>query len=135
MLVKLRIIRQLWQLKEFNEKVRSCLHARTINKTIKRGTFPTPILEYVLDGMSSEKVFWKIDLKEVYRQIHLHKHSIKVTNFHCENDVYRFKRLCYHINNSFENVNVKKLFGALYLSVEIYTKLNYKKNSITKIVK
>lgn len=76
--------------------------------------------------MSSQKAFWKIDLKEVYQQIDLHKHSIKVTNFHRENDVYRFKQLCYHINNSFENVNVNKLFGALYLSIEIYTKLIYK---------
>ena len=50
--------------------------------------------------MSSQKAFWKIDLKEVYRQIDLHKHSIKVTNFHRENDVYRFKRLCYHINKT-----------------------------------
>ena len=38
-------------------------------------------------------------------------------------------------NNSFENVNLNELFGALYLSVEIYTKLIYEKNSITKIVK
>ena len=38
-------------------------------------------------------------------------------------------------NNSFENADVNEFFGALYLSVEIYTKLICEKNSITEIFK
>ena len=48
-------------------------------------------------------MFLKIDLKEAYKQLKLHKNSSSITNFHGENVVYRFKRLCYGINNSFEN--------------------------------
>ena len=49
--------------------------------------------------MNGAKIFSKIDLKEAYRQIQPPGGSRR---FHTDEGIYRFKRLCYGINNSFE---------------------------------
>ena len=85
-----------------NGKIRLCLDARLINTAIKRETFPIPTLDSVIDDMSGSKIFSKVDMKEAYMQIELEESSRRMTNFHTSTGVYRYKRLCYGINNSFE---------------------------------
>ena len=85
-----------------NGDVHLCLDARLINTAIKREPFPITTLDLVIDDMSGATIFSKIDLKEAYMQIELDEESRKITNFHTEFGIYRFKRLCYGINNSFE---------------------------------
>ena len=85
-----------------NGDVRLCLDARSINQAIERETFPIPTLDSVLDDMDGSTIFSKIDLKDAYMQVVLEEESRNITNFHTEFGIYRFKRLCFGINNSFE---------------------------------
>ena len=85
-----------------NGDVRLCLDARSINQAIKRETFPIPTLDSVLDDMDGSTIFSKIDLKDAYIQVVLEEESRKITNFHTEFGIYRFKRLYFGIKNSFE---------------------------------
>ena len=85
-----------------NGNVRLCLDARKINTAIIRDTFPLPTLDSLVDEMLGVKPFSKIDLKEAYQQIVLQKDCRNITSFHTDRGIYRFKRLCYGINNSFE---------------------------------
>ena len=85
-----------------NGDIRLCLDARVINSAIKRETFPIPTVDSIIDDMSGSTIFSKIDLKEAYTQVELDEESRSITNFHTENGIYRYKRLCYGLNNSFE---------------------------------
>ena len=85
-----------------NGKVRLCLDARVINTAIERETYPIPTLESIVDKMNGAKLFAKLDLKEAYSQLELEENSRNMTCFHTENGIYRYKRLVYGINNSFE---------------------------------
>ena len=85
-----------------NGNVCLCLDARKINTAIIRDTFPIPPLDSLVDEMSGATLFSKIDLKEPYQQIVLQKDCKNITSFHTDKGIYRFKRLCYGISNSFE---------------------------------
>ena len=84
-------------------RIRLCLDAREVNSCIQRETYPIPTLDSVIDNTTGATFFSKTDMKEAYQQLELSEICRYLTNFHTEKGIMRFKRLCYGINNSFEN--------------------------------
>ena len=75
--------------------------------------------------MHGAKVFAKIDLKEAYTQLMLDEESRKMTNFHTDEGIFRYKRLIYGINNAFEifqramEQSFGKMTGVKFISDDI----------------
>ena len=113
-----------------NGDVRLCLDARLVNTVIEREKHPIPTLESIVDDMNGSIYFSKLDMKEAYNQIELAEQSRYLTNFHTDEGLMRYTRLCYGINNAFEQFqkgldqNIGKIKNVKFISDDliIYTK-------------
>jgi len=83
-------------------QIRFCLDMRQANKAIIRERHVIPKFEEILPELHDAKVFSKIDLREGYHQLRLHKSSHHVTAFATHKGVYRYKRLFFGISSAFE---------------------------------
>uniref|UniRef100_A0A7M5UIV2 CCHC-type domain-containing protein n=1 Tax=Clytia hemisphaerica TaxID=252671 RepID=A0A7M5UIV2_9CNID len=83
-------------------QIRFCLDMRQANKAIVRERHVIPKFEEILPELHDAKVFSKIDLREGYHQLRLHKSSRHVTAFATHKGVYRYKRLFFGISSAFE---------------------------------
>ena len=113
-----------------NGDVRLCLDARLVNTEIEREKHPIPTLESIIDDMNGVVYFSKLDMKETYYQVELDEQSRHLTNFQTLEGLKRYTRLCYGINNAFEqfqkglNQSIGKINNAKFISDDfvIYTK-------------
>ena len=112
-----------------NGDVRLCLYARLVNTAIEREKHPIPTLESIIDDMNGAVYFSKLDMKEAYNQVELDEESRHLANFHTSEGLKRYTRLCYGINNAFEQFqkgldqSIGKIKNAKFISDDlvIYT--------------
>ena len=67
---------------------------REVNKSILRQPYPMPSLEKIWTNMpnSKDKYFTKLDLKDAYFHVELHRDVRQITTFMTANGLFRFKR-------------------------------------------
>jgi hypothetical protein len=53
------------------EKLYLCIDYRALNRITKKNRAPLPLIREILDQLSKAKVYTKLDLKDVYYQIHI----------------------------------------------------------------
>ena len=73
--------------------IRMTLDARNVNKAIHSANHPIPWHEDIKLKLAGCKVFSKMDFKSAFWQIELEEQSRKLTVFHANNKLYRYKRL------------------------------------------
>ena len=73
--------------------IRVTLDARNVNKAIHATNQPIPRHEDIKAKLAGCKVFSKMDFKSAFWQMELEKESRKLTVFHANNKLYRYKRL------------------------------------------
>ena len=85
-----------------NGKIRLCLDMRQANRAVIGERYIIPKIGDILTELHEATIFSKIDLKEGYHQIMLDEESRNITAFAVHEGIFRFKRLIYGMNNSFE---------------------------------
>ena len=73
--------------------LRITLGAQNINKAIQSSNLPIPRQEDIKAKLHGATVFSKMDLRSAFWQLELHPDSRPLTVFHCNNRLYRYKRL------------------------------------------
>ena len=86
-----------------NGNMRLCLDMRKANTAVKRERHVIPTIDDVLPDLHEATVFSKIDLREGYHQIVLHKDSRHITTFATHEGLFQYKRLIFGINSAFES--------------------------------
>ena len=86
-----------------NGKIRMCLDMRRANEAIIRERRVIPKVDDVLTELHGAKYFSKIDLREGYHQIQLHKDSRNITTFATHEGLFRYKCLIYGVSGAFES--------------------------------
>lgn len=78
--------------------IRVCVDMRVANKSIERARHPIPTVDEVINELSGNKVFTKMDLKMGYHQLELKEgQSREVTTFATHVGLFRYKRLMFGI--------------------------------------
>ena len=92
--------------------LRLCLDPKQLNKALKRGRYPLPIIDDVLPDLSRAKVFTKVDARNGYWHVQLDDESSKLTTLDTPFGRYRWKRLPFGISVASE-IFQKRLNQAL----------------------
>eukprot|EP00057_Strongylocentrotus_purpuratus_P006656 XP_011661130.1 PREDICTED: uncharacterized protein K02A2.6-like [Strongylocentrotus purpuratus] len=81
-----------------NGNIRVCIDPLYLNKALKRGHYPLPVIEDVLPHMSKAQVFTKADCKEGFLQIELDDESTRLTTFQTPWGRYKWNRMPFGIS-------------------------------------
>ena len=80
--------------------LRICVDPRPLNKTLKRETYPMPILDEILPELSKAKVFSTVDLRSGFWHCVLDDESSLLTTFNTPYGRYRWLRLPFGLSVS-----------------------------------
>ncbi|XP_055588544.1 uncharacterized protein K02A2.6-like [Uranotaenia lowii] len=81
-----------------NGDLRLCVDMRRANMAIKREAHPMPTFDDFLPRLKKARVFSRLDIKESFYQMELHKDSRHITTFITHLGIFRFKRLMFGIS-------------------------------------
>ncbi|KAL7291197.1 hypothetical protein TKK_0015038 [Trichogramma kaykai] len=80
-----------------NGEIRICIDMRRANAAIKRENHPLPTMSKLLPSLRGAKYFSRLDIKDAFHQIEIHKDSRNITTFSTSKGLYRYKRLMFGI--------------------------------------
>lgn len=81
-----------------NGKIRVCIDPQYLNRALKRGHYPLPVIEDVLPMLNKVKVFTKADCKEGFLQCKLDQESSYLTTFQTPWGRFRWERMPFGIS-------------------------------------
>ena len=81
-----------------NGKVRVCIDPQYLNRALKRGHYPLPVIDDVLPMLNNVKVFTKADCKEGFLQCELDQESSYLTTFQTPWGRFRWCRMPFGIS-------------------------------------
>lgn len=79
-------------------KLRVCIDPQPLNRALKRGHYPLPVIEDVLPQLAKVKVYSKADCREGFLQCELDNESSYLTTFQTPWGRYRYKRMPFGIS-------------------------------------
>ena len=85
-----------------DEGIRICVDIREANQVIERESHTKLISQDFKAEVNGAKFFSKIDLKQAYHQLELHKESCFITTFTTHEGLYQYKRVNYETNSAAE---------------------------------
>ncbi|PIK42674.1 hypothetical protein BSL78_20471 [Apostichopus japonicus] len=106
-------------------KLRVCIDPQPLNKALKRGHYPLPVIEDILPQLAKVKVFSKADCKEGFLQCELDNESSYLTTFQTPWGRYRYKRMPFGISPAPElfqqkiDQNLEGLSGVFVIADDI----------------
>ena len=81
--------------------IRFYIDYRQLNKITRKGAYPLPHMDRLLDNLGNAKYLSKIDLKQAYHQMPLEESSKEVTAFAIPGKgLFQFTRLPYGLTNA-----------------------------------
>ena len=83
-----------------NGGIRMCVDLTTLNKGVKRETYPLPRVSVMLATLSAGRVFSKLDANSGFWQVKLHPDSRRLTTFITPWGRYCFKRMPFGISSA-----------------------------------
>ena len=81
---------------------------RKAKEAIVRERHPIPTVDEVLQDMTQNSVFTKLDLKWGYHQLELSEESRDITTFTTHAGIYRYKRLMFGMPSNKLHMDVKE---------------------------
>lgn len=86
--------------KKKSGELRMCVDYRTFNKGMLKDNYPTPLIDDLVDKLSEKKIFSKLDLKNGFFHVHMHRDSIKYTSFITPMGQYEWLRMPFGLRNA-----------------------------------
>lgn len=82
------------------KQLRLCVDYRALNKLTEKDCFPVGILDDEIDKLKNKSVFTRLDLKDAFYNVSLHKDSIKYTSFTTHRGQFAFLKAAFGLKNS-----------------------------------
>ena len=87
-----------------SDKLHLCINYHELNVIIIKNHYLLPLASKLLDWLDSSTVFSKIDLQNIYHQIHIHKNDEWKTAFHMYYEHFEYQVI------SFDLINILMIF-------------------------
>lgn len=81
-------------------ELRMCVDYRTLNKSMLRDNYPTPLIDDLIDKLAGKQFFTKLDLKNGYFHVFMHEDSIKYTSFTTPMGQFEWQRMPFGLRNA-----------------------------------
>ncbi|TPX47565.1 hypothetical protein SeLEV6574_g02595, partial [Synchytrium endobioticum] len=80
--------------------LRPCVDYRDLNERLIKDAYPLPLIDSLVDFLSTAKVFSKIDLRSAYHQIRIAEGQEGLTSFRCQFGQYEYKVMPFGLANA-----------------------------------
>lgn len=94
--------------------LRMCIDFRVLNRITAKDSYPIPLIDDLLDRLAGKTIFSKLELKNGFFHVFMHKDSIKYTSFVTPLGQFEFLRMPFGLKNApstFQKFVNKIFFG------------------------
>ncbi|KAI7969145.1 hypothetical protein EIK77_006050 [Talaromyces pinophilus] len=79
--------------------LRFCVDYRQLNAITRKDRYPLPLIDKVFERISQAKIFTKLDIRQGFHRIHMHKDSSDLTTFRCQYRTFKYKVMPFRLTN------------------------------------
>uniref|UniRef100_A0A093UM55 Transposon Tf2-6 polyprotein n=1 Tax=Talaromyces marneffei PM1 TaxID=1077442 RepID=A0A093UM55_TALMA len=79
--------------------LRFCVDFRKLNKLTKKDRYPLPLIDEVFERISQAKIFTKLDIRQGFHCIRMHKDSSDLTTFRCRYGTFKYGVMPFGLTN------------------------------------
>jgi hypothetical protein len=79
--------------------LRFCVDYRKLNALTRKDRYPLPLIDEVFERISKAKIFTKLDIRQGFHRIRMHKDSSDLTTFRCRYGTFKYEVMPFGLTN------------------------------------
>jgi hypothetical protein len=79
--------------------LRFCVDYRRLNAITRKDCYPLPLIDEVFERISRAKIFTKLDIRQGFHRVRMHKDSSDLTTFRCRYGTFKYEVMPFGLTN------------------------------------